>query len=205
MFKSIIVVMWFLCLTWLSACAAGPSARLGFIDHKGNIVVDLEPYHGSTFQQPAMMAFQVENYSDGMAYVTFWNQRKGFFDKKGKLLETTRYYSVGEFHEGLASCTPVKGGQTGFIDKTGKLAIEAKYSHANAFSEGLASCLTDRGWIFVDKQGKQAIDDCYQVAENFSDGLADVKKADKRGWIDRKGKFIAHPDFWCVYPTSCGI
>lgn len=129
--------------------------------------------------------------------------------------------SAMDFSEGLAMfCdelqTP-KGGilqRCGYLDKTGKEVIPAQWHMAWPFSEGLAAVEGENLlWGYIDKKGTLVIPYQFDGAGEFRGGLAEVAAPltqeetaerfrrgggsgglqNKRGYIDKTGRYIWQP------------
>ncbi len=139
--------------------------RWGFIDRKGNVVIE-----------PRFV--RVHRFSQGMATVEtdpkmgfLW----GYIDKTGKLLIQPKWHHTEEFTFGLAV---VKVGEKfGFIDKKGKLVIPAIYDWVSPFKDGLARV------------------QFYSCADEHRDrkGVCQEGRQDKVGYIDSQGNYRWKP------------
>ncbi len=156
-------------------------SRDGFIDMKGNMVIDLQEgdYIASDFH-------------DGLAAVrSFVSKGTRYLDKKGRTILNTPYQNGWRFDEGLA---PVQhNGKYGFIDKTGKVIIDFLYDDAGPFSGGPAPVKVDGKWGYIDKTGKTIPNVQFDWASNFHQGVADIRIGDNEGYIDRTGNYVWQP------------
>ena len=71
-------------------------------------------------------------------YVFESNGKMGFMDQNGKVLIPARYYSLGNFSEGLASAK--LGEKWGFIDTNGKTVVKPQFDGVASFVDGVAMC-----------------------------------------------------------------
>ena len=154
------------------------SGKYGFIDKTGKVVI------------PCQWE-DVDNFSEGLAYVKDYNGKWGFIDRTGKVVIPCQWKAAGSFSEGLAI---VKGdnGKYGFIDNTGKVVIPCQWKFAGSFSEGLALVEDgNRKYGFIDKTGKMVIPCQWKSAGCFSEGLARVEDdKEKMFIIDKTGKVV---------------
>lgn len=153
---------------------------LGYIDRNGRIVIPRKFEIASSFR-------------DGLAPVRV-NGKWGVIDTTGQFIIEPKYAEEFRFYEGLAA---VKIGQKyGFIDKTGNLVIQPRFSYASQFQEGLAVVqLQDNGqWGFIDHTGNLAFQLKFsQQPRLFLNGLSLITVGDKRGYINKAGKYVWHP------------
>jgi|GEM_PF-3369843 len=118
----------------------------------------------------------------------------GYVNKRGKIVIPFKYYTAGNFSEGLARVD--LDGKWGFIDKNGNDVIPLKYDGAIDFSEGLAGVELhvefDSKWGFINKMGSEVIPFKYRSVSHFSEGLARVSKTyiKNYGFIDKKGNEV---------------
>jgi hypothetical protein len=171
---------------------ADANGKWGFIDRTGRFRI------APTYER-------ANEFSDGVAYVFFWEGQKrknGIVDTSGNftLLETNDYEV--SFHDGLARFqTP--GGQErkfGYLDKSGRVIIEPQFFYAGDFSEGRAwaAVLKDREWLygFIDRTGQFVVSPQFtQQPSDFSEGLARVQAKYAWSFIDRTGKFVIPAKF----------
>lgn len=119
--------------------------------------------------------------------------KTGFIDKSGKIVFTTDFEVLGDFHDGVCRVRVETTKKIGFIDQTGKIVIEARYSSASDFSEGLAAVFLDEDLFgYIDTAGRMVIEPQFHGVGKFSDGLARIGEDGKHGYIDKAGK-IAIP------------
>jgi hypothetical protein len=168
------------------------NGRWGFIDRTGRFRI-APRYAGAN------------EFSDGVAYVFFWEgekRRNGIVDTSGKftLLETNDYEI--SFHDGLAKFRTPGGLNTkyGYMDKGGQVVIEPQFSYAGDFSEGRAwvEVLKDHEWLYgiIDKTGKFVVPPQFtQQPGDFREGLAKAQGPYGLGFIDRNGKFAIPAKF----------
>lgn len=118
--------------------------------------------------------------------------------KSGRIIkgqDGNNFEWVGPYTDGMI---PVRDKTSAyFIDLNGNVLSKKKYSSVNAYYDGVAwvSDLTDASayggepFYGIDKNEK-AITDKYGRFDHFSEGLAAVKKDDKWGFINTKGKMV---------------
>lgn len=106
---------------------ASKDGKWGFIDKKGNVVID--------FQYDGAMPF-----SEGRALV-LKDDYMGFIDKKGNEVIPCEYDNIGEegFQDGVARVYNQEG-KWGLIDKNGDIVVEfGKYDRIGEISDGIIS------------------------------------------------------------------
>lgn len=176
-------------------------AHYGFIDKKGNLIVDgfteLHP-----FSEGAAIAL---NKDEGII---------GHIDTNGQWLTKFQYQEdvvqLGSFSNGLALIVkPEKNnrGETlsGYIDKNGKILIDCDYKKAFDFSEGLASVLKDGKYGFIDTKGSFIIKPQFVNSGSFSEGMAAVTYGKTFGFINKEGILLIDLKFENVNNFSEGL
>jgi hypothetical protein len=186
---------------------ADARGKWGFIDRTGRFRI--APRYDGAGQ-----------FSEGLAYVWFWDGkrgREGVVDADGKLTELpeTNDFSF-VFRDGLGRFQTPLGVERkyGYVDKTGRVVIPPQFDDSGHFSEGLAwvSVLKERKWLygFIDKTGKVVIEPQFRETSGFSEGLAAVKIIGSDGhymwgYIDRAGRFAVAPLFRQADPFAGGL
>ena len=154
----------------------------------------------------ALQSFEVENNND---------VKCGYKNDNGKVVVAAKYYSCGDFSEGMARVSLMKMGKVkgydgaedyedylymqGYINEAGKLIIPVEHQAPlfygviidyRDFKEGLVAVYKNGKYGYMNKTGKMVIPYTYQTAGDFSDGRVVVSKNDKYGVIDKTGKSI---------------
>jgi hypothetical protein len=187
------------------ACFRDKNFKYGYINTKGNVVID-PIYVGC------------EPFSDGAAFVLLDKGHSrlalgGFIDKTGTPI-TKFIYSPSNgrtlFSDGLAYVVEQfdMGNRSGYINKSGEMVLENKFRGADEgdgirfgdgmdsgkFSNGLATATkfwlkkdgsTERAEGFINKEGEPVTKFIFTDARPFSDGMAAVKVDGKWGYISR--------------------
>jgi len=115
----------------------------------------------------------------------------------------TYYYSISEFHEGLAIADKRVNNdgiylhKYGVLDTKGNIVVPFNYSNINYFHEGLAAFREHNGNTgYMDKNGNIQFYNKYKAKndfflKDFYDGLAiESNKKGKLGYINKKGKTV---------------
>jgi len=171
--------------------------KTGFIDPKGNIVI--EPVFEKAIP-----------FSEGLAAFA-QNGKWGFIDTAGKVVIEPRFAAVGRFSEELATFQ-AKGhaGRTGYIDKTGTVVIKPQFESAQEFRNGLArigwldaknkllSVITDGGaeytYGFIDRTGQRVPDPApSHYATGEPDELISFRRNGHVGYMNAKGDVVIEP------------
>ena len=184
--------------------------KSGFIDDTGAWVIP-----PSISEGPRALPAGVDDFSDGMAFISELNGRQGWIDRTGRLVlnvpteDSTNWISAsGGFGDGLVvfMVSPKQGTAAslyGYMNKSGEKVIRAQFANAAAFGHGLAGVQSGSSqggkWGYIDPTGRVVIGFRFTYVEGFSDGLAVVGLSDKCGYIDTSGTFVIQP----VY-DSCG-
>ena len=129
-------------------------------------------------------------------------EKYGFTDRSGRLLNSLLFKDVTPFREGTAWVVKENGAPT-LIDTDGNIIFEMKTADVtHTFSEGLA-CVgvknEESGKIsygYIDTKGNWVITPQFDMASDFHEGMADVGYYEKDGdggrygYIDTKGKIV---------------
>lgn len=83
-----------------------------------------------------------------------------------------------------------KDGKGGYSDSNNEIVIPCRYVEAMDFNNSYAFAKTFFGWRYINRVGTPVIPFNYQNIEIKQNGLIVVKKDDKYGCIDFKGKII---------------
>ena len=173
--------------------AASTNGSYGYIDKRGKFIIPTQYEEASGF-------------SEGLASVKKWDNKMWFYiDKIGRDVFETAFDRAEPFCEGLAFISI--GKKSWFIDRTGRTVIELKkynfkrFIRFPHFSEGLCAVtvkLRSKKWHeksgFIDMHGNIVIEPAFDRVSSFRNGLAWVDIDDnKRGYIDRTGKYIWGP------------
>ena len=184
--------------------------RSGFIDHNGAWVI-----RPSISPGPRALPAGVDDFSDGLAFISELNGRQGWINKNGQLVlnvpteDNTNWISAsGGFSDDLVifMVSPKQGaGQNsyGYMNKSGVKVIPAQFGNAAPFNHGLAGVEgenTNSGkWGYIDTTGRVVIGFKFSYVGEFSDGLASVNSSNKCGYINESGAFVLQPTY-----DSCG-
>ncbi len=151
--------------------------QYGYLDENG--AVSVPPTYDEAFA-----------YSNDIARVKK-NKKYGFIETDGKLIGELEYADARDFKEGLAL---VKINQKyGYINTNGKVKIVPMYLDGRDYVEGFAQVKdTNNKWVYINKEGLQMpFDEIFPL----TDSMALVRKIDKYGFIDAKGK-VAIPGIY---------
>jgi hypothetical protein len=200
--KRLLSLLGFVALSLALLGCQQASAKFGFIDRTGKIVIP--PQFDSA-----------DRFSEGLAFVKTSN-RVGYIDRQGKFALNSKFDPTQPFSDGLTPISLPKQRQ-GFIDKTGVIALRLPVEqYAGPFWQGLAIA-RDKNYRFgvIDKTGEFVVKpqfvspkgdmDVY-AKPTFPDGLElmslDGTLADKQtNWaggiiggtwvyINRRGQFV---------------
>lgn len=175
----------------------------GFIDLEGNIVIAPQFSFASPFNDGR--ALVSDHKGDDTTY--------GYIDKTGELVIPMQFRHAESFREGLAAVEIIENGNArwGFVGVDGQFVVPPKFERVEDFSEGLAAVqfTEDEGgkWGYIDKSGALALPAIYDsYAGSFENGRAVVTMAgNKKGIIDRSGKYILAPEYQSIGKFSEGL
>ncbi len=164
--------------------------RIGFIDNKGNVVI--EPIYDSKFAT-------YYGFNSGVS----WARKPGADDfelinKKGEVISEKSYEKVGSFNDGL--CAVYEDLYMGFVDLNGTEVIPCIYVGDTWFYDGLVCvCIGDNEmeqYGFLNKKGEVAIPFEYNQAgfSGFQNGEARVQIKGKTNLINTSGEVVFTPD-----------
>ena len=171
----------------------GEKDRLGYMDTKGNTVI--EPSFTDAWL-----------FSDGLAQVRALDvPLRGFIDKTGKIVIPTFYDNATMFFNERAF-VHAPGQPIACINTTGKVVFELPdIIEAGFFGENLAPvCDANKKWGYVNTEGEMVIKPQYDDAQSFSEGLAAVRMGDEYGYINHEGQYVINPQFYVADAFSCG-
>ena len=177
-------------------------AGLGFIDHTGKVVIELDnPLH-----------LNGESFSEGLTKFWTWDPGKGnvygYVDTTGKVVIKARFTDAYSFADGLAAVC-IEWQKCGFINKAGDFVIEPKYRVAHSFREGLALAGFEYQRIgFVNKSGEMVIEPQFGnlMGTGFSEGLSVVAfEWGKFGYINTEGAIVIPMQFEMAQPFFDGL
>jgi len=121
----------------------------------------------------------------------------GYIDRTGKVKIPANTWSRGRAFSQQLAAVQTTDGLWGFIDRNGREAIAATFPSVGDFSESAAAVLSFAGrqdegkkWGYIDRTGKVIVPPQFDFAGPFRDGLAEVRVGDRRGYINRDGKYV---------------
>jgi hypothetical protein len=153
--------------------------KSGFIDDRGQVVIDLE-FDG------------VSSFSEGLARI-FVGEKVGFIDTAGNIKIQPKFDIASDFSEGLASAKV--GDKYGFIDIKGNFVIEPKFYSCSNFENEFALVMqevTSRG-CFIDKSGLVKLNNRNFLVSKYREGLINCSDNGDWGFININGDFIIPP------------
>ena len=195
----------------------------GYIDLKGNVVLEAEWDEVSRFNSEGICYIIVKNdlnkprmtVKDAQGSVYYY----GLADAQGNILCEPEYTKLGEadntgyipnlynrqnamrFTVPQAGNVPMmvrdKENKYGFITLSGRLT-DLKYDEAYAFSDGAAAVSEGGLWGFIDTEGNYIIRPQYKKVTSFSEGKADV-------WVDDSGWHIIDKNNTRIYFVTAGV
>lgn len=125
----------------------------------------------------------------------------GFIDMQGNVLIPFAYKEVyGGFVNGL--CGVKINGMWGFIDTTGTLRIAAQFEDIRRFGPHATGVQMNGKWGFINRKGKLITGYQYDFAahEWSADGTCEVRRGNKIGFVDEKGREVIP----CEYDNNWG-
>lgn len=187
--------------------------KWGFIDRRGNIVIQPRFQHALSF-------------SEGLAPV-MQDEKWGYITEDGKWAIEPQFAMASLFSESLASVRRTFTDDFGYIDRTGKIVIQPAYDSAGYFIDGVArvgnetigsmirTSFADVGltcsYFYVDKNGQEVPKPEINVgltpssAPAVSNGLEPFKMNGKMGFKDASGKIVIAPRFDYVARFEDGL
>jgi hypothetical protein len=132
---------------------------LGYIDTKGNWVIEPKFVAGKDFDEKA-----------GLARIKTADGKWAYTNRKGEIIYVTDTDVWGDFKEGLADGR--KNGKRGFYNNKGEWVIQPQFEGVRDFKNGYAAAKLGDKWGVIDKTGKWVIQPQY-------DGIKDMEKVDQ--------------------------
>jgi hypothetical protein len=152
-----------------------PAQQWGYIDNKGQLVIEAQ-YDA------------VSQFSQGLAAVNVAGQW-GYIDKAGNMIIEPSFHEAWNFHDGLARVKPFDQPEH-FVDRSGGVIRSADWEAEDDFAGGLARIRYGEKFGFVDTSGLMVINPDFDRAWNMEHGVAVVEKSEKVGVINAKGHVI---------------
>ena len=155
----------------------------GYIDRKGNIVLEIEMVEGYPFS---------EDLAQIQVFVNEEDVKWGYINQEGTMVIDPIYENSEAFTEGMAAVAirDSEGNKKwGYINQSGEFVIEPIFDSAFAFSENLAVVyVDDKGYGYIDRNGQFVIGPAFKMATSYSNGYASVRTdATKFKCIDKTG------------------
>ncbi len=200
--------------------------KTGFINSKGQIVIDIELDGASSFSEGLAKFFvdykvgfidmkgniviepifdNASDFSEGCAVVTIEN-KCGYINTIGEVVIPPIFQSASHFKNGIA---PVRQeGQTGLlINKTGQIIFNDKeILDFGIYNEGLINCNKNGSWGHINLDGEFVIPPSYKHTLKFSEGQASVtpkkdisgnsNRKNLSGFINKRNEMIIPPIFY---------
>jgi hypothetical protein len=168
--------------------------KRGYIDIKGNLVIDYFDYSG------------VRSFKNGYAMIKT-NDSIGFIDNTGKIVADPIFKRCLDFSEGLAYVEIgsikdiIENGDLSMEDIMGVLSKAMNFlsndeKKENNDSEGIGFDFSSIFGLFdsikgyINENGELVITHEYDSSRSFKDGLACVKIEDKYGFINKSGEIV---------------
>ena len=179
--------------------------KVGYINQKGNFIVEPQFDWGSDFQNGFATVYKgkAEQIKKRKAYL---------IDKNGTVISSPvpkKKVYVSFFENGIWSIFTYKkkGNEYGYMDSDGKVLLDPQFSSIHGFSEGLAAVKLQNKWGYINKQLEMVISPQFTgfSTGNFSEGLAIVEKEGKKGYINKKGEIIIDFQFTYAEDFSEGL
>lgn len=138
------------------------------------------------------------DFADGLASFSTTAMKKGFIDKKGKVVIEGIKGNVYTFSNGVAKINdylPDNSTMNYYIDKTGKTVLKPSMKDVEwyeDFFEELASFKQKSTGLMglINKKGQVIVKPKFQDISYFKNGLAAAKLNDKYGFINKTGTFV---------------
>jgi hypothetical protein len=135
----------------------------------------------------------IDDFHDGLARVRIFRSY-GFLDPKGKVAVPVEFTAALPFSEELAAVYVGGSHQQLAIEEPRRrfdpMSPLFLYSNLPFSLEKVPRMSGGKGWGYIDRHGTMVIPPGFDFAGSFSSGLAEASKGDRRGYIDRSGKFI---------------
>lgn len=124
------------------------------------------------------------------------NEKRGYINKQGELVITTKYDFVGVYNSKISEhILVVKNHKVGLVDINGNFVIPAEYDQVTYFKDGYAVVKLDDKHKFVNLSHEVLNKNEYSDARIFQDGMAAVKMGDNWGYIKSDGMTVIRPKF----------
>ncbi|WP_026477864.1 WG repeat-containing protein [Alkaliphilus transvaalensis] len=162
-----------------------PNDRYGYLDTKGNILIEENLLKGTAFQ-------------DGVAVVQTEDMTFSVIDKKGTVLNIFQESIIGEISEGVLIYRDEVTSKVGYISINGEKITEAIFDDGNPFKDGLAEVMiTDpignNSYGLINKDGDYVLEVDYNGIQVINEELYAINNSSDligRVWDDYVPKAI---------------
>ncbi len=155
--------------------------NVGYIDKKGNIVLELGEQYGKIWPfHDGLALFKQQGGNNDGCY--------GYINKKGAVVIPAIYEKASDFCNGFALVE--KGSEAWYINKKGKNVFNNDFGNSKPFSEGLA--VVNDGENIINIKGKViiSIESEMKYYGTFSEGLIRFYSDKGTGFADTKGHVV---------------
>jgi hypothetical protein len=154
------------------------NGKMYFINDRGRNVID-EKIDGAG------------KFYDKVYFYTI-NGKYRLFDPQNPYRKTEEFDQISYKAEGMLGVK--KGEKYGFLDSNMNVAIEFNFDQIQPFHFGVALVKIKDNWFLIDKLGNIISDD-YKMTQDLGGGFTMIKKNDKFGVINNKGKVLVEPEY----------
>jgi hypothetical protein len=174
------------------------NGKYGFIDKKGNVVLDYEFDAVGKYTESCIAVAKYEELPD-TSYLKWF-----FIDRTGKQLFDISFTDVHDFSEGFAAVAI--NGKWGWINKSGKFIFGNDFQECKSFSEGYAAFKKGDAWGLINNKGKIVAQPNYFDVGEMHEHFATFSMGPKNvGYIDTSGSIIIQPQFESASNFKKGI
>lgn len=170
--------------------ATSTAARYGFINTKGNTIIEPKFFEAGAFSSEGLAACA--------EHVSSW----GWVDSTGAWAIEPSFWRAERFSDGLAAAMEPWSELWGYVDTSGAWAIEPTFASARGFSAGMAAVKDAESarWGCIDAAGTWVVEPVFTQLGEFSHGLAPAQDARSQmfGYIDDQGQWVISPTFASV-------
>lgn len=149
--------------------------KTGVLDSSGQIVMPI-------------IHDKILGYEQGLALLKKRNSGYAYIHENAQPQTPLLYRAAKPFHNQVALVKP--NHKWGMINTKGLTILSDKYDHIADFEAGAATVTINKFWGIVNDQGEVLLEPVYEQIEEVGNGLFRVEKANKVGYINKKGAWV---------------
>jgi subtilisin family serine protease len=206
--------------------------RYGFIDKKGQIVIDFIYEAASNFNEDLAVVLLGHKYGtidksgklivdNKYDWINGFKEGRSFFrqDNLWEILDSNgnevlksileeddnyeEHYENQMFSEGYAIVN--RNGKYGYINNAGIIVTDIDYDYATPFKEGVANIKIGKNYYIIDKEFNKISELKCEHITGFCNGIAKILIDGKWGIVDKEGNIRVKPKYEYILDYNNGL